>query len=92
MSKGKTTNLATKNPSVAGKSTSSSTMMDSDSDEPNETTDDDDDDLTEGSEAKNPEEKHEYISFDTLLPPLFIPPPPSTKDLHLYKRAATLSK
>ena len=95
------TNLATKNPSVAGNSTSSSTTTDDDSDESNENNSelDDEEDLTE-SESKSPTQQtgsSGMVSFDALFPSmkeeygveLAAPSPP---DLRLYRRAAALSR
>ena len=95
------TNLATKNPSVAGNSTSSSTTTDDDSDESNENNSelDDDEDLTE-SESKSPTQQagiSGMVSFDALFPSMKEEygvdlSPPSPPDLSLYRRSAALSR
>ena len=95
------TNLATKNPSVAGNSTSSSTTTDDDSDESNENNSelDDEEDLTE-SESKSPTQQagsSGLVSFDALFPSMKEEygvelAPPSPPDLRLYRRAAAISR
>ena len=91
------TNLATKNPSVAGTSTSSTTSTEEDSDE-SENMSDDEDDVQLG--AFSPEQPRPecpvsgVVSFSSLLPSsnLVTVPPPSASDLQLYRSMASLSR
>ena len=90
------TNLATKNPSVAGTSTSSTTSTEEDSDESENMSEDEDDGQFA---AFSPEQPHQecpasVISFSSLLPSsnLVTVPSPSSSDLQLYRSMASLSR
>ena len=91
------TNLATKNPSVAGTSTSSTTSTEEESDESENMSEEEED--TQLSPF-SPEQPHQespvtgLITFSSLLPASNIVsvPPPSPSDLQLYRSMASLSK
>ena len=91
------TNLATKNPSVAGTSTSSTTSTEEESDESENMTDEEEDSQFS---PFSPEQPHQecpasgLVSFSSLLPSSNIVsvPPPSPSDLQLYRSMASLSK
>ena len=92
------TNLATKNPSVAGTSTSSTTSAEEDSDESGDVVSEEEDENTEQvrseEEAGVRQQSGGYISFTTLFPPAstVTVPPPSARDLQLYRSMASLSR
>ena len=91
------TNLATKNPSVAGTSTSSTTSTEEESDESENMSEEEED--TQLSPF-SPEQPHQespvagLITFSSLLPSSNIVsvPCPSPPDLQLYRSMASLSK
>lgn len=101
------TNLAAKNPSVAGNSTSSTTSTEEDSDESvnDNNTEDDDDGVAEDQDIEGRVEgEHSrgreggiMVSFDTMFPSMKTVygvelGPPSSRDLQLYRRTAALSR
>jgi len=92
------TNLATKNPSVAGNSTSSTTSTEEDSDESNENMTDDEDDgvtsMTEESTCAVQTGPTGIISFESLFPSSTIAKVnvPSSLDMQLYRSMSSLSK
>ena len=93
------TNLATKNPSVAGNSTSSSTTTDEDSDGSNETEEEEEAEVE--VETARPSlgggGGGGLVSFDELFPSMeevygVALASPGARDLQLYRRAAALSR
>jgi len=92
------TNLATKNPSVAGNSTSSTTSTEEDSDESNENNSDDEDDgvtsLTDESVNAVQTGSAGMVSFESLFPKssMVKVKSPSPSDIHLYRSMSSLSK
>jgi len=92
------TNLATKNPSVAGNSTSSTTSTEEDSDESNENMTDDEDDgvtsMTEESTCAVQTGPTGMISFESLFPSSTMAKVnvPSSLDMQLYRSMSSLSK
>ena len=97
------TNMFAKNPSVAGNSTSSTTSTEEDNsdDESNELDDDEEWEVVNSQTDKNATKvktdcssSSSYVSFATLFPPsnVVTVPPPSSRDLNLYRSMASLSK
>jgi len=92
------TNLATKNPSVAGNSTSSTTSTEEDSDESNENNSEDEDDgvtsMTEESVNTVQSGPTGMVSFESLFPITSMAKvrPPSSSDMQLYRSMSSLSK
>jgi len=92
------TNLATKNPSVAGNSTSSTTSTEEDSDESNENNTDEEDDgvtsMTEECDNTIQSGPTGMVSFESLFPTASMATvsPPSPSDMQLYRSMSTLSK
>jgi len=92
------TNLATKNPSVAGNSTSSTTSTEEDSDESNENNTDDDDDgvtsVTDESVSTIQAGPTGMVSFESLFPTSTMAKvnSPSSSDMQLYRSMSSLSK
>ena len=92
------TNLATKNPSVAGNSTSSTTSTEEDSDESNENNTDEEDDgvtsMTEECDNSVQSGPTGMVSFESLFPTssMATVSPPSPSDMQLYRSMSTLSK
>jgi hypothetical protein len=95
------TNLAAKNPSVAGNSTSSSTATDDDDDEESNPSEMDEEEDQFEAETSSRETSQAgpvgLVSFDQLFPTMKAVygvelGPPAAADLQLYRRAAALSR